>query len=102
MKKALIVYGNSLSNFAVHTFIERYRFKIIGQVNDIKSLYDFIKLKPDIVILEYHISIDESIKVLKEIKKINDNIRVVMIVSREEISKVSEAIKVGVEAIVIN
>lgn len=102
MKKALIVCKNSLFSFAIHTFIEKYCFKVIGHVKDHKTLYEYIALRPDVVILECTIPIIEGIEILKEIKKKDRNIRVVMIVTKDEISNVSEAIKAGVEAILIN
>lgn len=102
MKTVLIIGENLLYSKYVSVFLEKYRCSIIANVKTINDVYGFIGVKLDILIIDNTVPIADSLNAIKKIKHINKNIRIIMIISKDQISIISEVIIIGVEAVVIN
>ncbi|MBL7764650.1 MAG: response regulator [Chitinophagaceae bacterium] len=79
---------------------DRYIFNLKTYDNGEDALKDITSLKPEIVVLDYHLNANDSkakngIEILKEIKKLNPGTKVIMFSAQDNINIALESMRNG-------
>ena len=96
MTKILLVdKEKEVCDFIVRFFSER-NFEVLNATNGIDALLAIKRDRPDIVLLELEMNDIDGIEVLRRIRKIKRNIKVIVVTSINDIEIMNEAKRLGV------
>ncbi len=96
MTKILLVEEKKeVRDFIVRFFSER-NFDVLNATNGIDALLAIKRDRPDIVLLELEMKDMDGIEVLKRIRKIKRNIKVIVVTSINDIEIMNEAKQLGI------
>lgn len=96
MAKIMIVDDSYFSRKNLKEILTQHGHEIVGEAEDGQSaLLKFTELKPDLVTLDITMPKMNGIDTLREIRRIDDNARVIMITSLAQKTKILEALQLG-------
>lgn len=96
MAKILIVDDSRTSRKILRTILESAGHEVIGEaVDGVDGVNKFQELSPEITTLDITMPNMDGLEALKEIKKINENAKIIMVTAAGQQSKMVEAIKSG-------
>ena len=95
MKKILIADDEKNMRWILEKSLKERGFEVIEAKDGEEAFNSFIDGEPDIVILDYKMPKIDGMEVLKRIKKINENIPVIMITAHGSTDSAVEAMKLG-------
>ena len=96
MTKILLVEEKKeVRDFIVRFFSER-NFDVLNATNGIDALLAIKRDRPDIVLLELEMKDMDGIEVLRRIRKIKRNIKVIVVTSIDDIEIMNEAKRLGI------
>jgi len=93
--KILIVDDELFMRSILTKVIKSAGFETIGAENGREAISLFKKYEPDLILLDYRLPDTNGLKVLKELKKINPNILVIMLTAHGNIKDAVVAMKLG-------
>jgi len=93
--KILIVDDELFMRSILTKVIKSAGFETIGAENGREAISLFKKYDPDLVLLDYRLPDTNGLKVLKELKKLNANILVIMLTAHGNIKDAVVAMKLG-------
>ncbi len=70
-------------------------------VNGIDAIEKFSTIKPDVVLLDVAMPKKDGLTALKEIKKTNQNAKVIMVTVRDEMDMIQDCVAAGASAYII-
>lgn len=95
-KKILIVDDSRMSRSVLRTVLEAAGYCVVGEaINGKEAVNSFIKLKPDLITMDITMPVMDGIQALKEIRKLDENAKIVMLSAAGMKAKIVEAIKLG-------
>lgn len=96
MKKVLIIDDAAFMRITLKTMLERNDFKVVGEAaNGLEGVKKYAELMPDIVTMDITMPEMDGVKALKEIRKVDNNAKVVMISAMGQEALVKEAVLSG-------
>ena len=96
MAKILIVDDSRTSRKILRTILESAGHEVVGEaVDGVDGGNKFRELSPEITTLDITMPNMDGLEALKEIKKINENAKIIMVTAAGQQSKMVEAIKSG-------
>jgi DNA-binding NtrC family response regulator len=95
METILIVDDNEDLQFNLSTIIQNEGYKVITSGDGIKALEEVRTKLPDLVLLDMKLPGMDGMSVLEEIKKIDQNISVIMLTAFGEVKGAVNAMKLG-------
>lgn len=95
MKKILIADDEKNMRWILEKSLKEKGFDVIEAKDGEEAFNFFIDGEPDIVILDYKMPKIDGMEVLKRIKKVNENIPVIMITAHGSTDSAVEAMKLG-------
>lgn len=102
MKKVLIIDDAAFMRLALKSILEKNGFVVVGEAENGKiGVKKYGELCPDIVTLDITMPVMDGLSALKEIKKIDNNAKVVMISAMGQNGYVREAIKSGASNFIV-
>jgi DNA-binding NarL/FixJ family response regulator len=95
-KKVIIIEEDSSYRMLLQKILKRLNCDVIGEVSGGQDAIDFCeRKKPDIVLLNIRIPLEHGLDVLKEIKRLNPNMVVLMITTVTEEETIKKCIVAG-------
>jgi two-component system, chemotaxis family, chemotaxis protein CheY len=102
MKKVLIVDDALYMQLSLKEILERNGFQVLGCAeNGLEAIKQYKILQPDIVTMDITMSVMDGVEALTEIKKLNPNVKIVMISALGQESKVRSAIMNGASGYIV-
>ena len=103
MKKVLIIDDAEIARLSSKSILEKYGFEVVGVAsNRIDAVELYKELKPDIVLMDIAVSESKGVEMLRRIKDIDRNARVIFISEIEHAHMINEAILAGAIAFIIS
>lgn len=94
-KKLFVVEDNDLFAMVInHNIKEKYNFSV-SYFSDGESCIKNLNKKPDIIILDYFLKGMNGLETLKEIKKKNDSIPIIILSSQKDLGIAAKLMKEG-------
>lgn len=102
MNTVLIADDAAFMRMAIRRILEEEGFTVVGEVeNGEACVKKYIELRPDIVTLDITMPVMDGIQALKALKKINPDVKVIVISALGQESLVKEAVLNGVTSFII-
>ena len=102
MKKVLIVDDASFMRLTLKTMLERNGFEVIGEAeNGLIGVQKYKELRPDIVTMDITMPEMTGIDALKEITKVDQNAKVIMITAMGQEKMIFEAVGNGAKGFLV-
>lgn len=96
MSKILIVDDANIVRVMLKDKLEKLGHEIVGEASDgDEAIAKFKELKPDLVTLDIAMPKIDGIECLKQIKQIDNNVKVIMLSSYSDEVRVKSALKAG-------
>lgn len=96
MANILIVDDSATSRKILRHLLEEENHTIVGEAkNGEQAISLFLQLNPDIITMDINMPILDGISALKKIKELNKNVKVIMVTTVGQRSKMLEAVKYG-------
>ena len=96
MKTVLVVDDSLIMRKKLVAYIERLGHNVIGTANDgDEAIYLTEKLKPDIITMDVTMPGMDGITAVREIKKVNSDVKIIMITSHGKEGVVLSSIAAG-------
>ena len=101
-KNVLIVDDSAFMRKILRDILENIGYNIVGEASDGKEAVElYKKLNPDIVTMDIILPDKTGIDIVKKIKKIDNNARIVMITAMGHEQLVAEAISAGASDFIV-
>lgn len=102
MKKVLVVDDAEFMRFSLKTMLDKNGFEVVGEAeNGIRAIDMYKNLKPDLVTMDITMPDMGGIEAVKEIIKIDNSAKIVMVSALGQESKVMEAIIAGAKGFIV-
>lgn len=102
MKRVLVVDDAAFMRISIKTMLEKNGFQIVGEAeNGRVGLKKFLELAPDVVTLDITMPEMDGLQALKEMKKINPSVSVLMVSAMGQEILVRDAILSGAKGFVV-
>jgi two-component system chemotaxis response regulator CheY len=102
MKKVLIVDDAAFMRLTLKTMLERNGFEVIGEAeNGAVGVVKCKELNPDIITMDITMPVLDGIQALKEIRKINTNVKVIMVTAMGQEKFIVDAISNGARGFLV-
>lgn len=96
MANILIVDDSATSRKILRHLLEEENHTIVGEAkNGEQAISLFLQLNPDIITMDINMPILDGISALKKIKELNKDVKVIMVTTVGQRSKMLEAVKYG-------
>lgn len=101
-KGILIVDDASFMRMMIKDILTKNGFEVVGEAeNGAKAVEKYEELKPDLVIMDITMPEMDGIQAVKEIKKINEDAKIVMCSAMGQQAMVIEAIQAGAKDFIV-
>lgn len=98
----LIVDDASFMRMMIKDILSKNGFTILGEAeNGLKAIEKYKELNPDLVIMDITMPEMDGIQAVKEIKKINNNAKIIMCSAMGQQAMVIEAIQAGAKDFIV-
>jgi len=97
MKKMLVVDDEVEICEFLKIFFEERGFKVQTANSGEEAIQAVTNIKPDVVLLDIHMPGTDGLTVLREIKKKQPNLKVIMVTAIETNEKIEEAMRLGAD-----
>ena len=98
----LVVDDASFMRMMIKDILTKNGFTILGEAeNGLKAIEKYKELDPDLVIMDITMPEMDGINAVKEIKKINNNARIIMCSAMGQQAMVIEAIQAGAKDFIV-
>ncbi len=102
MRKVMIVDDAAFMRISIRKALEKEGYEIVGEAENGKvAIKKYTELKPDIVILDITMPEMDGITALKEIKKIDEDAKVLIVSAMGQESYIREAIMHGAKNFIV-
>ena len=102
MKRILVVDDTAFMRMSLKMMIEKNGFKVVGEAaTGVEGVNQYKKLNPDLVTMDITMPEMDGIQALKELKKINNNAKVVIISAIGQETRIKEAIVGGAAGFIV-
>lgn len=102
MHKILVVDDAAFMRMKVKMALEKAGFEVIGEAdNGLEGVSQYMKLKPDLVTLDITMPKLSGIDALKEIRKFDNNAKVLMVSAMGQEGIVKEAVLSGAKTFIV-
>ncbi len=102
MRKVLIVDDAAFMRISIRKALEDVGYEIVGEAENGKiAIKKYLELSPDIVILDITMPEMDGIAALKEIKKIDNEAKVLIVSAMGQESYIREAIMNGAKSFIV-
>lgn len=102
MKKVLIVDDAAFMRISMRNTLEKEGYEIVGEAENGKiAIKKYVELTPDIVILDITMPEMDGITALKEIRKIDEKAKVLIVSAMGQESYIREAILNGAKNFIV-
>lgn len=96
MVQIMIADDSAAMRMALSETISRSNHELIAECKDsIETLEKFKLLNPDLLFLDWEMPKTDGFTVLKEIKKINPNAKIIMVTAHDDMALIENCIKQG-------
>ncbi len=95
MSKVLVIDDAAFIRMRVEKFLERQGFEIFLAEDGKSGLELFKKEKPDVVLLDVTMPDMDGIEVLKQIKEVDKDAKVIMLTNVDQQETIMETVKLG-------
>lgn len=101
-KGILIVDDAAFMRMMIKDILSKNGFEVIGEAQDgVKAVEKYKELNPDLVIMDITMPEMDGIQAVKEIKKIDNNAKIVMCSAMGQQAMVIEAIQAGAKDFIV-
>lgn len=98
----LIVDDASFMRMMIKDILTKNNFNVVGEAeNGIKAVEKYKELKPELVIMDITMPEMDGIQAVKEIKKVNNDAKIIMCSAMGQQSMVVEAIQAGAKDFIV-
>ncbi|AGX43394.1 chemotaxis protein CheY [Clostridium saccharobutylicum DSM 13864] len=102
MKRVLIVDDAAFMRVTLKSMLENNGFEVVGEAeNGIIGVQKYVELNPDVVTMDITMPEMSGIDALKEMKKINPNVKVVMISAMGQDMLIRESVIAGAKSFIV-
>ncbi|MEN6349067.1 MAG: response regulator [Syntrophomonas sp.] len=102
MKTVLIVDDAMFMRHSLRQILEKNSYKVIGEAeNGLKALIQYKELSPDIVTMDITMPEMDGIEAVRLLKKIDSQVKVIMISAMGQESMVRDAIVAGAQGFLV-
>lgn len=102
MKRVLIVDDAAFMRVTLKSMLENNGFEVVGEAeNGIIGVQKYVELNPDVVTMDITMPEMSGIDALKEMKKINPNVKVVMISAMGQDTLIRESVIAGAKSFIV-
>ncbi|MFL0195456.1 response regulator [Clostridium sp. WILCCON 0269] len=102
MSKVLIVDDASFMRVSLKVMLERNGFEVVGEAeNGMAAVLKYKQYSPDIVTMDITMRDMDGIEALKEIKKYDNNARIVMVTAMGQETMVKKAVLNGAKSFIV-
>ncbi|OOM10671.1 response regulator [Clostridium saccharobutylicum] len=102
MKRVLIVDDAAFMRITLKSMLENNGFEVVGEAeNGIIGVQKYVELNPDVVTMDITMPEMSGIDALKEMKKINPNVKVVMISAMGQDTLIRESVIAGAKSFIV-
>lgn len=102
MKRILIIDDAMFMRKSLRLILERNGFEVVGEAeNGMIGVKKYLELKPDLVTLDITMPVMDGISALKELKKADNNAKVVMVSAMGQEAYVREAVMQGAKSFIV-
>lgn len=100
--KLMIVDDSSIIRKLIQNYLNEYHIEIVGEAGDGKSAVDiFRELRPDMVTMDIVMPEMDGLSVIDEIRKIDPNVKIMVVTALSDKSTGIEAMKRGAKSYVV-
>ena len=100
--KILVVDDASFMRMMIKDILTKNGFEVLGEAeNGLKAVEKYKELNPDLVIMDITMPEMDGIQAVKEIKKINNNAKIVMCSAMGQQAMVIESIQAGAKDFIV-
>ncbi|TCS82949.1 response regulator [Tepidibacillus fermentans] len=101
-KRILVVDDAAFMRMMIKEILTKNGFEVIGEASDgIQAVEKYKELRPDLVTLDITMPEMDGITALKEIKKIDPNVKVIMCSAMGQQAMVIDAIQAGAKDFIV-
>jgi len=102
MKKLMIVDDASFMRISIRKMLETHNYEVVAEASDgAQAIELFKQFNPDIITMDITMPVMSGIDALKEIKKINKNVIVVMVSALGQEVMIKEAVIQGASSFIV-
>lgn len=102
VKKLMIVDDASFMRISIKKMLENQNYEVIAEASDgAEAVEKFKQFGPDIITMDITMPVMTGIEALKEIKKINQNVKVVMVSAMGQEVLIKEAVVNGAASFIV-
>lgn len=102
MKKILVVDDAAFMRLSLKTMLEKNGFDVIGEAsNGLEAIEKYKLLKPDIITMDITMPEMNGIEATKNIRKINNNAKIIMISAMGQETLIKESIINGATGFIV-
>lgn len=102
MRRVLIVDDAVFMRKTLSLILEQNGFEVVGEAeNGLIGIKKYIELKPDVVTLDITMPVMDGITMLKELKKIDKDAKVVIVSAMGQEAYVREAVICGAKSFIV-
>lgn len=102
MPSILIVDDASFMRTKMRMVLEKAGFEVVGEAeNGMESISQYQKFKPDLVTMDITMPVMDGIEALKEIRKLDNNAKVLMVSAMGQEGIVKEAVLSGAKTFLV-
>lgn len=100
--KLMIVDDSSIIRKLIQNYLNEYHIEIVGEAGDGKSAVElFRELRPDMVTMDIVMPEMDGLSVIDEIRKIDPNVKIMVVTALSDKSTGIEAMKRGAKSYVV-
>lgn len=101
-RKILIVDDAAFMRMMIKDILTKNDFEVVGEAeNGAKAIEKYVELKPDLIIMDITMPEVDGIQAVKEIKKVNNDAKIVMCSAMGQQAMVIEAIQAGAKDFIV-
>jgi len=100
--KLMIVDDSSIIRKLIQNYLNEYHIEIVGEAGDGKSAVELFRvLRPDLVTMDIVMPEMDGLSVIDEIRKIDPNVKIMVVTALSDKSTGIEAMKRGAKSYVV-
>ena len=94
--RALIVDDNEVARFLIRNFLETLGYEVVAEADtQIAAMDAYGAHKPDVVILDLALEFDDGMTILRELRKVNASVKVIIVSGNSQKAMVQELMQEG-------